>query len=139
MSTLRKLLLIAFLVFLAACGSGGESAQEEYTIDEATGLPLNPETIPEGDFVVEGTISSMNLTPQSSPEFVFAIPSGRTYRVRAQPLPDILYDDGEAVGVASFVQGMQVRATINQVVGGPETGNTRQFVTEDLMVIRSNE
>ena len=136
MSMWRKLLLIAFVVFLAACGSGGEAAEEEYTIDEATGLPLNPETIPEGDFVVEGTISSMNLTPQSSPEFVLRVESGRTYRVRAQPLLDILYNDGEAVGVASFVQGMQVRATIYQIVGGPETGNTTQFVTEDLVVIR---
>ena len=136
MSMWRKLLLVAFVVFLAACGSGGESAQEEYTIDEATGLPLNPETIPEGDFVVEGTISSMNLTPQSAPEFVLRIESGRTYRVRAQPLPDILYADGEVVGVANFVQSMQVRATINQVVGGPETGNTTQFVTEDLVIVR---
>jgi len=136
MSVLRKLLLITFVVFLAACGSGGDSAQEEYSIDEATGLPLNPEVVPEGDFVVEGTISSMNLTPQSSPEFVLRVESGRTYRVRAQPLPDILYDDGEAVGVANFVQGMQVRATINQVVGGPETGNTTQLVTEDLVIVR---
>ncbi|MAU01533.1 MAG: hypothetical protein CL608_30720 [Anaerolineaceae bacterium] len=136
MNMLRKLLLIVVVVLLAACGSDGEAAQEEYTIDEATGLPLNPETIPEGDFVVEGTISSMNLTPQSAPEFVLRIESGRTYRVRAQPLPDILYNDGETVGVANFVQGMQVRATINQIVGGPETGNTTQLVTEDLVIIR---
>ena len=136
MSMLRKLFLIACVVFLAACGSGGESAQEEYTIDEATGLPLNPETIPEGDFVVEGTISNMNLTPQSSPEFVLSVESGRTYRVRAQPLPDILYDDGEAVGVANFVQGMEVRAVISQIVGGAETGNTTQLVTDNLMIVR---
>lgn len=132
----RKLFLITFMVFLVACGSGGESAQEEYATDEATGLPLNPETIPEGDFVVEGTISSMNLTPQTSPEFVLSSPSGRTYRVRTQPLPAITYDDGETVGVANFVQGMQVRAVISQIEGGAETGNTRQFVTEDLVIIR---
>ncbi|MBK8905401.1 MAG: hypothetical protein IPM53_29735 [Anaerolineaceae bacterium] len=132
----RKFLLLALMVLLAACGSNGDTTPEEYTIDEATGLPLNPETIPEGDFVVEGTIASMNLTPQSAPEFVLRVPSGRTYRVRAQALPDILYDDGEAVGVANFVQGMEVRATISQVVGGPETGNTRQFVTDDLIIVR---
>jgi len=136
MCTLRKLLLIAFVFFLAACGSGGESVQEDYTLDDATGLPLNPETIPEGDFVVEGTVSSMNLTPQSSPEFVLTVPSGRTYRVRAQPLSDILYDDGEVVGIANFKQGMAVRAIISQITGGAETGNTRQFVTEDLMIVR---
>ena len=136
MSMWRRLLLIAFVLFFAACGSYGEAAQEEYRVDEAQGLPLNPETIPEGDFVVEGTISSMNLTPQSTPEFVLRVESGRTYRVRAQPLPDILYNDGEPVGVASFVQGMRIRATVSQVLGGPETGNTTQLVTEDLVVIR---
>lgn len=136
MTMWRKFLWLALVFILSACGANGNAAPEEYTLDEATGLPLNPEAIPEGDFVVEGTISSMNLTPQSAPEFVLMSPSGRTYRVRAQPLPGILYDDGEAVGVANFVQNMQVRATINQIVGGPETGNTRQFVTEDLVVIR---
>lgn len=132
----RKLLFVALMVLLAACGSNGNTAEEEYTIDEATGLPLNPDTIPEGDFVVEGTIASMNLTPQSAPEFVLRSPAGRTYRVRAQALPDILYNDGEAVGVANFVQEMQVRATISQVVGGPETGNTTQLVTTDLVIVR---
>ena len=136
MTMWRKLMLLALVLFLSACGANGDSNQEEYTIDDATGLPLNPETIPEGDFVVEGTISSMNLTPQSSPEFVLKVESGRTYRVRAQALPDILFDDGEMVGVANFVQGMQVRATVSQVVGGPETGNTTQLVTEDLVIVR---
>ncbi len=132
----RKFLFVALMVLLAACGSTGDTAEEEYTVDEETGLPLNPDTIPEGDFVVEGTIASMNLTPQSAPEFVLRSPEGRTYRVRAQALPDILYSDGEAVGVANFVQGMQVRATISQVVGGPETGNTRQFVTDSLVIVQ---
>ena len=136
MTMRRKLLIVALILFLTACGSDGETIQEEYTIDEVTGLPLNPETIPEGDFVIEGTISNMNLTPQSAPEFVLKVSSGKTYRVRSQPLPDIFYDDGEVVGVANFSQGMQVRAIISQIVGGPETGNSRQFVTEDLMIIR---
>ena len=136
MNVWRKFLPIVLILFFAACGSEGGSVQQEYTIDEATGLPLNPETLPEDDFVIEGTISSMNLTPQSAPEFVIRIPSGRTFRVRAQPLPDISYDDGEAVGVAGFVQDMQVRAVISQVTGGAETGNTNQLVTEDLVVIK---
>ena len=136
MKTWPKFLLLILLVLLAACGANAETSQEAYTVDEQTGLPLNPDTIPEGDFVVEGTISSMNLTPQSAPEFVLRSPAGRTYRVRAQALPDILYDDGEMVGVANFVQGMQVRATISQEVGGPETGNTTQLVTDDLMILR---
>ena len=136
MKTWPKVLLLILLVLLVACGSDAETSQEEYTIDEQTGLPLNPDTIPEGDFVVAGTIASMNLTPQSAPEFVLRSAAGRTYRVRAQALPDILYDDGEMVGVANFVQGMQVRATISQEVGGPETGNTTQLVTDDLMILR---
>lgn len=131
------LFVLSLMLFMAACGSnGGSENQEEYTLDEATGLPLNPETIPEGGFVIEGTISSMNLTPQSSPEFVIKAPSGRTYRVRAQPLPQILFDDGETVGVANFVQGMQVRAEASQITGGAETGNTSQIVTENLVVFR---
>lgn len=136
MKILRKFLLMAFVLLLAACGSGDDVA-EEYTLDEATGLPLNPQTFPEGDFVIEGTISSMNLTPQSTPEFVIRVDAGRTYRVRTQPLSDILYDDGEAVGISSFVQGMQVRAVINQVAGGPETGNALQLVTDNLVIIKS--
>ncbi len=136
MTMWRKFLIVFLIFLLAACGSDSVAEQEEYTIDEATGLPLNPEAIPEGDFVVEGTVSSMNLTPQSAPEFVLTIPSGRTYRVRTQPLSDIFYDDGEVVGIANFNQGMAVRAVISQIVGGPETGNTTQLVTEDLVVIR---
>jgi hypothetical protein len=136
MNVLRKFLIMALVLFLAACGSGGNGDQEEYTIDEATGLPLNPQTLPEGDFVIEGTISSMNLTPQSAPEFVIRSDSGRTYRVRAQPLPDILYDDGETVGVSRFVQGMEIRAVISQIAGGSETGNTNQLVTQNLLVFR---
>ena len=137
MNRLRTFWLVPLILLLVACGSnGGSDSQEEYTLDEATGLPLNLETIPEGDFVIEGTIASMNLTPQTSPEFVLKGPSGRTYRVRAQPLSDIFYDDGEAVGTANFIQGMQVRAVISQITGGAETGNTRQFVTEDLTIIR---
>lgn len=135
--TLRpKLLLIAFILFVTACGSGGDVVQEEYTIDEATGLPLNPQTIPDGDFVIEGTIANMNLTPQSEPELVLKVSSGQTYRVRTQPLSDIFYDDGGTIGIPDFAQGMQVRATISQIVGGPETGNSRQFVTEDLVIIK---
>lgn len=136
MTTLYKFLFISFVILLAACGSSGDVEQEEYIIDEATGLPLNPETLPEGDFVIEGTIGNMNLTPQSAPEFVLRVDSGRTYRVRTQPLSDIFYEDGEAVGVAGFAQGMQVRAVINHAEGGPETGNTNQLVTENLVVIR---
>ena len=136
---MKKLLrfLMFVLLIMAACGSdGGDTIQEEYVIDEATGLPSNPELIPAGDFVIEGTISSMNLTPQSSPEFVIMAPSGRSYRVRAQPLSQILFDDGESVGVANFVQGMQVRAVASQIAGGAETGNTQQIVTENLVVMR---
>jgi len=131
-----RFLFITLMLFLAACGSSGDAEQEEYVIDEVTGLPLNPEALPEGDFVIEGTIGNMNLTPQSAPEFVLRIASGRTYRVRSQPLSDILYEDGEVVGVAGFVQGMEVRAVINQVAGGPETGNTNQLVTDNLVVMR---
>lgn len=136
MNVLRNYLIIALVLLVAACGSGGNGDQEAYTLDEATGLPLNPQTLPDGDFVIEGTISSMNLTPQSAPEFVIRIESGRTFRVRAQPLPDILYDDGEAVGVSRFAQGMTIRAVISQVAGGTETGNTNQLVTDNLLVFR---
>ncbi len=136
MTTARKLLIVVFAIFLAGCGSGGDAVQEEYTIDEATGLPLNPDTIPEGDFVLEGTASSMNLTPQTSPEFVITVPSGKTYRVRTQALSEIFYADGEAIGASDFQQGMKIRAVVSQIEGGAETGNTTQFVTEDLVIVR---
>jgi hypothetical protein len=137
---MKRILLISLVLAFILAGCGGAAESSETTageIDAATGLPLNPDTIPtDSPFIVEGTIASMNLTPQSAPEFVVRAPSGKTYRIRTQALPDITYDDGEPVGVDGFSQGMSVRATVEQQEGGAGTGNIPILFSGDFMIVR---
>lgn len=104
------------ILFLAACGSGngGEPAAGENgpAIDTETGLPFNPESDPGGQFIVEGPLVSLNLTPQTHPEFVIRVSPTKTYRVRSQSLAETFYEDGEPVVPNTIRQGMEVRATI---------------------------
>ena len=117
-------IMIVGVMLLAACGggnaepasggnTGGDSAQEpDIEVDPETGLLINPLTDPGGQFIVEGSLVSLNLTPQTSPEFVVRIAPEKTYRVRAQSLADTFFEDGEAVTPSNIRQGMMVRATI---------------------------
>jgi len=135
---MKKTILLTLLIFFtAACGGGEEAPAEEFVIDAETGLPLNPETPPtDTQFIVDGTISNMNLTPQTEPEFVIRVESGRTYRVRSQQLADITFEDGEQVGVMNFSQGMRVRATVEAEIGSAGTGNQPILRSSDLTILR---
>ncbi|GAB4268294.1 MAG: hypothetical protein Kow0080_11100 [Candidatus Promineifilaceae bacterium] len=138
---MKRILLISLVLTFILAGCGGEAEIVNTTpdaVDAATGLPLNPNTIPDGPFIVEGTIANMNLSPQSAPEFVVRIPSGKTYRIRSQALSDITYDDGESVTVDGFSQGLLVRATVEQQVGTVGTGDVPILFSSDLVIVRDN-
>ena len=127
------LLTLILLLFLAACGGSGganDSAPADAgDTDADTGLPVNPETTPDGPFIIDGTIASINLTPQTAPEYVIRIPSGRTFRVRAQGLADTFYEDGTAVVPSEIRQSMAVRATVTYDPA------TLLYTSEDLVLL----
>lgn len=119
----KRFILVLFLVgvfLLAACGggntqpAGGNNAagESETEVDSDTGLQINPLTDPGGQFIVEGPLDSVNLTPQTAPEFVVRITPEKTYRIRSQSLADTFFEDGEAVTPSAIRQGMMIRATI---------------------------
>jgi hypothetical protein len=130
-NTALLILLSVLLLVLAACGGNGATENgADIEIDAETGLPLNPVDTRSGPFIVEGTLSSLNLTPQTAPEFVVRAPSGQTYRIRSQPLSETFFNDGEPVTPSLIRQGMTVRATAEF------DANTQIFISEDLAFIR---
>lgn len=135
----KLLILIAIMGFvLAACGGdssdsagGGDAVEAE--VDPETGLLINPIDVPDGPFIVDGEINSLNLTPQTSPEFVIRVDGGKTYRVRSQALADTFFDDGEPVTPSLIRQGVRARATV--------TYDPVQllYYSDDLTFIRETE
>lgn len=84
-------------------------------IDPDTGLEINPPAvIPGVEFIVRGEIVNASLTPQESPEFVILAPSGTRYRIFAQNVNDISYEDGTKPALHEFGRGMMVQATVRQ-------------------------
>lgn len=139
----RVLFLWFSLVFaLTACGGGapaastgnnGAIAEEgaiEEQVDVQTGLPLNPEQAPDGEFIIEGVVSSLTLTPQDKPEYVIQLPSGKRYRIRSQPLSETFFDDGTPVSPSTLRQGMTIRATVQYF---PDEGVVGEYRTADLV------
>jgi hypothetical protein len=139
-------LWVLLVVALAACGGGepsttntGDAEEEvvvEEQIDEETGLPFNPEQAPDGEFVIEGVLSSLTLTPQNKPEFVVQLPSGKRYRLRSQPLNETFYEDGSPITPPEIRQGMMVRAT---VLFHPDEGPNGEFRSPDLTFLLTEE
>ena len=102
--------------------------------DPETGLDVNPETFGPGDeFVVRGTIISMNLTPTVSPEFLIEAPSGRNYRIRGQDLAETYFDDGTQLRPHEYRQGMLAEAT---VALPSDAGPADILVSENLTLLR---
>ena len=91
-------------------------------VDPDTGLEINPpEVVPGVDFIVRGEIVTATLTPQDSPEFVIIAPSGTRYRIEAQPVPDIFFEDGSQPKPHEYSIGLPVQATVRQEIGAGAT------------------
>lgn len=130
------------LLLLAACTSGGADGEPTAVpttpiIDEATGLELNPVVIPEGEFVVQGTITAVNLIPQDEPLIKVTTENGQLYQIRTQPVPQITYDDGTVARPVDIKNGLTVRATVQQSdVGG--LGGEPVLASTDFTILRSD-
>lgn len=87
--------------------------------DPDTGLEVNPTDIEQGvEFIVRGSVISMNLTPQSDPEFVIQSPDGTNYRIHTQPLGEIFFLDGVTQLLPhEYKIGMEAHATTVSPVG----------------------
>ncbi|MAU02146.1 MAG: hypothetical protein CL608_33835 [Anaerolineaceae bacterium] len=121
-STLFFFLFLGLLLAVS-CTSGGAAGEPTAVpatpiIDEATGLELNPIVIPDGEFVVQGTITAVNLIPQDEPLIKVMAENGQLYQVRSQPVPQITYEDGTAVPPLEIKNGQRVRATVQQSESG---------------------
>ncbi len=81
--------------------------------DPASGLEINPDPIPRGvEFIAIGDVIQMNLTPQSSPEFVIRGPNGVSYRIATQALSDIHTLDGNTLLPHEYKINMIAQATV---------------------------
>jgi len=106
-------------------------------IDPDTGLEINPATITPGvDYILRAELISASLTPQDSPEFMLTSPAGVRYRVRAQPVPQILYEDGTQPALHEFTRGMPVQATVRQE---EDAGATILVHSTDLTLLHNTE
>ncbi|MCA9933514.1 MAG: hypothetical protein KC415_06300 [Anaerolineales bacterium] len=105
--------------------------------DPDTGLEINPPELLQGiEFIVRGKIVSMNLTPQTDPEFLIESPDGVRYRVHSQGIADIYFLDGTQLAAHQYRQGMIAQATVFQ---DTNAGVTTVVDSEDLMLISMGE
>ena len=101
--------------------------------DPETGLEINPSPILRGvEFIVRGNIISMNLTPQTTPEFVVKSPGGQNYRIRPQGVPDIYLADGSQLQAFEYRLGMLVQATVFIAADAPPT---ETLTSDDFMIL----
>lgn len=139
---------------LVACGgsgngsdggsTGNSSASAAVTptakaeIDAETGLLINPNPAPqEGEFIVIGPLSAVNVIPQDKPLFTVKIPGGASYTINSQPVPDIYAEDGSQMAPHLIRAGMQVRATVR--IDPEREGVSSGFVTDDLTILLEEE
>lgn len=142
---LKKMGLLGLVLggILVACTPGdaaGESTAVPPTpmMDETTGLELNPVVIPDGEFVIQGTIAAVNLIPQDEPLIKVTTENGQLYQIRTQPVPQIAYDDGTVARPVDIKNGLAVRATVQQSdVGG--LGGEPVLASTDFTILRSEQ
>lgn len=132
---------LGLLFFMVACTSGGEAGEPTAVpaatpvIDEASGLELNPEVIPDGDFVVQGDITAVNLIPQDEPLIKIVTENGQNYQIRSQPVPQITYEDGSTIPALDIKIGLAVRATVQQAETGG-LGGEPVLISSNLTILR---
>ncbi len=106
-------------------------------IDPDTGLEINPAAITPGvDYIIRGELTSVNLTPQDSPEFMITSPAGVRYRIRTQPVPQILYDDGTQPALHEITRGTLAQATARQE---EDAGATILVHSTDFTLLQATE
>ena len=135
---LLSLVLGGILVACAPGGAVGEPTAVSATpmMDEATGLELNPVVIPDGEFVIQGTIAAVNLIPQDEPLIKVTTENGQLYQIRTQPVPQIMYDDGTVARPVDIKNGLAVRATVQQSEAGG-LGGEPVLASTDFTILRS--
>ena len=153
-------LSLLLLVFLAACAPG-DAADEPTVVPEAapiidqaaeptavleatsvtdeasdleTDLLVNPEVVPDGEFVVQGTITSASLIPQDEPLIKIMTENGQIFQIRCQPVPQITYEDGTVVPPLEIKNGQQIRATVVQGEAGG-LGGDPVLVSSNLTIL----
>jgi len=105
--------------------------------DPETGLEINPSELLQGvEFIVRGKIVSMNLIPQTDPEFLIESPDGVKFRVQSQGIADIYFLDGTQIAAHQYRQGMIAQATVFQDAGA---GLTTVVESDDLTLISLGE
>jgi len=135
-------LFLATWLFVACAAPNNvtENSQEiveptaSIVLDEETGLPFNPEIIPEGEFVVEGVINAVTVIPQDKPLFKIISETGIVYQINAQPISQIFMEDGTSLRAIDFKNGMVVRATVFQGEEGG-LGGEPVLTSENLTIL----
>lgn len=101
--------------------------------DPETGLEINPATTAPGtDYVIRGKISSFNLIPQESPEFLIEGPNGVRYRVQTQAVPNIFLADGTQLAPHQIVRGLPIQATARLT---ESTRATSVMISENFVIL----
>lgn len=138
--------LLTILIF-TSCAPTNTSSENEQTdqeesvpvvLDEETGLPLNPEIIPDGEFVVEGVTNAVTVIPQDKPLFKIMTDTGIFYQINAQPVSEIFMVDGTALRPFEFKSGMIVRATVFQGEEGG-LGGEPVLTSKNLTILSMSE
>jgi hypothetical protein len=120
-----------------AAATGGWGDRPMTGIDPETGLEVNPAQVFPGDtFLVRGTIISMNLTPQTSPEFLIQSPDGVRYRLRTQDLAQTFYEDGAQLKPFQFSIGLFAQATASLAA---DAGPADLAVSDDMVLVYGGE
>lgn len=105
--------------------------------DAETGLIINPDNPSPGDtFIVRGQITSMNLTPQTSPEFLLQAPSGTRYRMSTQPVDETFVEDGSQLQAYEYKIGMWAEATVSLAA---DAGPSDIYSSDDLTILLYEE
>ncbi|VAW35698.1 hypothetical protein MNBD_CHLOROFLEXI01-394 [hydrothermal vent metagenome] len=102
--------------------------------DPDTGLTVNPDSVNLGDtFIVRGEIISMNLTPTTSPEFLFLAPGGLKFRIRSQDLADTFFEDGDQLQAFQYQPGLLGQATATLAA---DASSSDIPTSEDLVLVK---
>jgi hypothetical protein len=131
-------LLLTGCMILASCAAPAATAVPPtpvLTLDDETGLPLNPPPATSGEYLIEGEVIALNLVPQARPLFKVRAANGTIYQFIAQPVAQIRQIDGSTPPTTQLRNGIRVRATL---FAGDDTGVTGEPIrsSRDMVVLQ---